>query len=251
MYPDSLYANARGSFERPVPPPVSGPSDSPTSSITINCEWLPYIRGALQQLLLQSTWQDVFPGLDLTQQRVFDLIDLFQECSTPLPPFICPFDFTTSGDGLPFEEVAYGDLVGPWASFVTTVGFSSVSSLEPGGDDYWQNVSISWPLGMTVSIAIVECALAGKISGDNWSDDYHVATSGIDLYLAGSLITSHRVVSSTIPDGDSTFSHDFGGVNCDEIRLQFLAGVSEFSPAAGQVIIAGVIASGHASSTPC
>lgn len=98
MYPDQEFAQARGSFLRPVPAPLVAPDASPTKTVSVNCQWLPYVRGALMQLLLQATWQVGDPGaLLLAQERAFALINLFSECEGG-PGFACPFDFTAGAD---------------------------------------------------------------------------------------------------------------------------------------------------------
>lgn len=100
MFTDARYAPSVGSFRRPVPLITDEPDATPTVSVSIACSWLPYIRGSLQQLLLEATWATDDPAaLLIQQQRVFKLIDLFQECSTTVLPFACPFDFSTGGNG--------------------------------------------------------------------------------------------------------------------------------------------------------
>jgi hypothetical protein len=62
-----------------VQPPDSEPDDGPLSSISINCDWLPLIRGALTQLLMQSTWKTDIVSFETTQKRVMRLINMFAE----------------------------------------------------------------------------------------------------------------------------------------------------------------------------
>jgi len=77
MWPDEPYALGRGSFLRPVPPPLGEVDASPTKTVAVACEWLPYIRGSLMQLLLQASWDTNDPAqLLLAQERAFQLIDL-------------------------------------------------------------------------------------------------------------------------------------------------------------------------------
>jgi len=100
VFPDSAYAEATGTFKRPVLPPGVDPNASPTKTVSISCTWLPYIRGALQQLLLQSTWDAADEAdLILTQDRAMTLISMLTECSSVELPFACPFDFSTGQDG--------------------------------------------------------------------------------------------------------------------------------------------------------
>ena len=82
MYPPSPFAVPIGSFNQPVALPTTDPNQGPLFYIGINCEWMPYVAGALSQLLLQTTWDtsDV-DALQLVQNRAQLLISLFN-CST-------------------------------------------------------------------------------------------------------------------------------------------------------------------------
>lgn len=91
------YASPAGSFVRPVLPPVVDPDASPTRSITVSCAWLPFIRGALSQLILQSTWQGTPDQVRQAQDRAMTLISLFTECSTVEFPFACDTDLELHG----------------------------------------------------------------------------------------------------------------------------------------------------------
>lgn len=77
MFPNSPYAHPVGSFRVPVDPPTTEPDGSPLVTVRINSSWLPYIRGALQQLLLQSTWNADETALELVQERVYRLFRAF------------------------------------------------------------------------------------------------------------------------------------------------------------------------------
>lgn len=84
MFPDSDFAVPVGSFIAPVPRPLSDPDAGELVYIGVNCEWIPYIAGALQQLLLQSTWQyDTTDELNQVQGRAFNLISLFNCATAP------------------------------------------------------------------------------------------------------------------------------------------------------------------------
>lgn len=74
MYPPSPYAYPIGSFQAPVVPPAVPVNQAPFLYIPVNCEWFPYIAGALQQLLLQTTWDCDPETLVKVQGWVFDLI---------------------------------------------------------------------------------------------------------------------------------------------------------------------------------
>lgn len=106
MWPDSPFASPRGSFQRPVLPPGAAPDVAPTKTVTVACAWLPFIRGALQQLLLEATWQPTTtPGLLQVQEWVFQLIDIFDECPTGDLPLACNYGFAESDGG--FNNVTF------------------------------------------------------------------------------------------------------------------------------------------------
>jgi hypothetical protein len=251
VYPDSAYASGRGSFLRPVPQPVSGPSDSPTQSVAINCDWLPYIRGALQQLLLQATWQPGLPGLDITQGRAFNLIDLFQECSSPEPPFICTYAFALSSDGSPWTPRPEGPLIPPLSHFQPGVGWESVSALNPGGPLNWQIVSIGYALPSAGSVNIVEVGYTGLALGGGSPAQFAGDCCAIQLFLSGSLVSIYCVGANDLIGPDGILTYDFGGVAADDIWVSMVVGFDFPSPAAGYVALSGLAISGHATTSPC
>lgn len=56
------------------------PDESPTVCLQVNREWIPYILGALKQLVLQTTWDTSDPdALNLVQARAMTLIAMFQQ----------------------------------------------------------------------------------------------------------------------------------------------------------------------------
>jgi hypothetical protein len=84
MYPNSPYATPVGSFQVPVVPPGVDPQEGDLVYVGLNCAWLPYIAGALSQLLLQSTWKvSTESELDLVQMQANTLIGLFNCFTLP------------------------------------------------------------------------------------------------------------------------------------------------------------------------
>lgn len=88
MFPNSVFNHPVGSFQSPVRPPTHDPNTEPAATVRISCEWLLYIRGALTQLLLESTWDTDAAGVDLVQQRVFNLLSMLSgtapgDCGNP------------------------------------------------------------------------------------------------------------------------------------------------------------------------
>lgn len=78
VFNDSIFATPRPSFERPVPLVLVDPWDAPLIYLKLNVQWMPYVLGALRQLVLQSTWDTTDPAaLDLVQARAMSLINLF------------------------------------------------------------------------------------------------------------------------------------------------------------------------------
>ena len=56
MFPYSFVAVPTSSFNKPVPIPTTEPNEGSQVTVQFSAAWLPYVLGALQQLLLQTTW---------------------------------------------------------------------------------------------------------------------------------------------------------------------------------------------------
>jgi hypothetical protein len=87
--PPGFFPHAVGSFQNPVVPPVV-PPDNPTDQICVQFSraWLPYVLGALSQLILQSTWQgddSTVEGAQINAMLLRYLFSLADIC-----PFVCP-----------------------------------------------------------------------------------------------------------------------------------------------------------------
>lgn len=109
MRPDTGPFLALSPFRFPVPLPIQDPDAAPTTTITISCSWLPYIRGALLALLMQYTWpQGDDAAVYLAQQRANTLIAMFTECAAPLFPVSCFYDYTISTAGWALDPSSFG-----------------------------------------------------------------------------------------------------------------------------------------------
>lgn len=88
MYPDSPFAHPTGSFHTPQPIPANDPDKGKLVQVCFHPDWLPYILGSLEQLLLQTTWDAATPDdLRAAQMRANQLIYLFQlarPCNEPI-----------------------------------------------------------------------------------------------------------------------------------------------------------------------
>lgn len=96
MYPPSPFAVPIGSFQTPVQPPSTDPSEGPLFYIPVNCDWMPYVAGALQQLLLQTTWAGTPDEIALAQNRAFNIIAQFNCMTAKQLNQLCP---DTPGEG--------------------------------------------------------------------------------------------------------------------------------------------------------
>jgi len=86
MYPDSPFAIPVGSFRVPVKPPGVDP-DQNLIGIAVSKDWLPYIIGALKQLLLETTWITSSPEeLNTVQGQAFNLIYMIGQGELNSPP---------------------------------------------------------------------------------------------------------------------------------------------------------------------
>lgn len=220
MWPDSPFARGRGSFLRPVPTPVHGVDVAPFLSVSVPCEWLPYIRGALQQLLLQATWDTSDPDvLRFLQGNAFNLIDLFQECGSP-PPFSCPYDAQAlGGDDGGYVQVVEGSPpwsgnVGSWEPLGGWVGTCADRSTDGA---HMCGVDIHKVFGAPVSIDQIE--MVYNLRKGTWNVDAG-DVNGILLYLGGVLVAHNYVEADTDPDGSfKTIGLAGGPFSVDEIRV--------------------------------
>jgi len=123
MYPNSVFNHAVGAFNDPMVPPTTEPGQEPTATVRVSCEWLPFIRGALSQLLLQSTWKTDEAGLQSIQERVWTLIALFKDETCEMCDCITfvggyPAKFVPDGHGggsfVPIDPRTDGTVAPPW-----------------------------------------------------------------------------------------------------------------------------------------
>jgi hypothetical protein len=82
MWPDSDFPRPVSSFEQPVPLVGVDPDAEPAVSVSFNAKWLPYVVGALKQLVLQSTWRTDDPEKwGLEQFRAMTLLSIFSRAT--------------------------------------------------------------------------------------------------------------------------------------------------------------------------
>lgn len=241
MFPDEEYAPPKGSFNTPVPTPQGDPTAAPTKSFTIACEWLPYIRGALQQLLLQATWKVGNPAqLALVQARAATLISLFTECAAAIN-IACGYGFPPL-DQEGWTVVQRGSLTPPGGSYSLLGGFDSTSSFESGGNDWWDSVTIERQFSNAFDVYDVSFTYDLTL-GSDYHGDLASNPSGIILWNGGSVVASDlSSAAGYAPGADINHSHDFGGVSADRIWITMLAGVNQFNTPTGtaSVTSAGV-----------
>jgi hypothetical protein len=136
VWPPSIFAVPVPSFVSPVLPPGVEPGASPFVTVCINELWLPYVRGALTQLLLQSTWGDpVQVNNETAQKQAAELIARFQsgQCGDlTLPDWKLGWSTSPSG---PFEtgdpyEFANGQHIDgtPFRVYGWQVNFSDINT---------------------------------------------------------------------------------------------------------------------------
>lgn len=82
MWPDSEFAKPVSSFQRPVPLVLVNPDSEPYLYFRFNKAWLPYVLGALKQLMLQTTWDTNNPDtLNLQQMQAGQILYEFSIAS--------------------------------------------------------------------------------------------------------------------------------------------------------------------------
>ena len=104
MFPDSPYAHPVGSFQRPVPVPGVDPDSGQQIAVIFSAAWLPYVVGALKQLVLQSTWIAEGGALDTVQGQAMTLLYLFSIAQS-----VPSTQYVSLGADMPFfREVCEG-----------------------------------------------------------------------------------------------------------------------------------------------
>src|SRR5919108_180686 len=214
MWPDQLYASSRGSFFKPVKPPSADPDVAPLLTVSVACEWLPYIRGSLYQLLLQATWDTDQAGLELVQSRVFNLIDLFVECAAADLPFSCPYDFTVSDGGFVLADQGPGYTPTTEGIYVPGTGWQSAAQTWPDSSTHY-NVDIvkSFSISATVNSVSVDF---------DWSPgDVPAGFYGIRVWarLGGTVQAFGGVIGSSLAVGANHFTLAVGAA-CDSVEVE-------------------------------
>lgn len=214
MWADSDYAPSRGSFLRPVAPPVVDPTTAPTITITISCAWLPFIRGALQQLLLQATWQGDAPTLLEAQQRAFNLIDLFQECATVDFPFACSYEIEVDGAGWECQVRPPSSTPSCASVLVPGSGFVNVDVTDTGTPGRTYGIA-ECELSFTPTL-LTEVVMGYDLIKGNFDVDDGNQTL-IVIRLAGVNVAVQSVHSAADPDGSGKAFGWVGSLMADNV----------------------------------
>jgi hypothetical protein len=125
MFRINPYRRSVTPYLVPIVLPPCDPDFQPVS-VSISCQWLSYIVGALSILKEQATWDTTDPDLMLEAiQRANNLIEIFSAaiddsaCAALLVPIACDFHFD-SGDGGWVIDPSFG-----FGTYVSGVGFES------------------------------------------------------------------------------------------------------------------------------
>jgi hypothetical protein len=217
LFPDSPYAEATGTFKRPVLPPTVDPDASPNRTFTIACEWLPYIRGSLQQLLLQSTWKvDNEAQLILAQARAQTLISMFTECSEVRLPFACPYDFRF--ETVPsFDKIDETPYVPPYVGTqIFTQGWGDSSAYYAAGNTTLNGIAIqkTFSSAFTCSDIVVK---GGYLRGTFSSPYYSLTVAAVH---SGSLVALLQFSDTDLPNGNFDFDLVVGDQLVDQVVVE-------------------------------
>jgi len=242
VWPDEPYAPARGSFLRPVPLPAVDPDASPTCTVAINKQWIPFIIGALQQLVLQATWKTDDPAaLLLVQQRAMTLINLFN-CGSGELPFICVADFAVSAN--PFATWSIDSGCGEWDASFGYLG----ALCGPFSGHYFFAAQIIVVLDNPITLTGVEMTYTLAQGEYTTSGDF------LQVYILDG--THHTVLASIrqdhLVDGDDlhlTFAGSVAGVD----TLEFVVQSSERTSPTGDdgACVIGLVSISGSGLDPC
>lgn len=230
MEPDWPNPYPKPSFQFPLPLPVADPDAAPFQSFTINCYWLPFIRGAILALAQQATWRTDDPSaLLLAQQRAMSLAALFTECSGVDLPFACPFDFSAGANGWSAKHEWTGwtpDFIGQYNS----LGYFENTANQLGGN-FQDGVDIHTPLAALSNISSVRVQFEwafGSHAGPLTDPAFRVWT-----VVMGTFSEIGRKSYNDLLAGTGTYDFTFPTTfSADEIQLQVeCADGAGFSPA--------------------
>jgi len=263
MQPENQYPVSLAMYPEKVLPPTVPPIDiSNPATFDISCEWYPYIVGALKCLRQAGTWLTVDNANTI---QVLDYVDtllehmtsvILESCSAIYPPYACGYNFVTGGaSGWDVMARNVGDLAHPYADTPTIFRpFAGRSCYETGGNDYWRFIAIQQVASTPYEIdrVTVEYSI---VLGDNFNGDFLAnANTTIQAWNAGVFVALFTLPQVDLTTGDNQFfTWNTGGIVADEIDVTILAGVSQNSPAAGDVVIQAIEVSGNLSSgaPPC
>lgn len=109
----------KGSFNQKITPPDTDPDDGEQVTVCFSYTWLPYVLGALDQLLLPYQWEGDTAAVQLTQDRANLLKQMFSTPTCPADMVDTPFwdDSEDVGDEAEIDEQTwYGEVTNPAAA---------------------------------------------------------------------------------------------------------------------------------------
>lgn len=87
MWDTKPWTAPRTSFPRPIAAPVSGPCDPPLVCLQINASYIPYIAGAMSQLVQRTTWtaatEDDLQQILANMTQAIEIVGTAVQCSQP------------------------------------------------------------------------------------------------------------------------------------------------------------------------
>lgn len=139
VYPPGGFPTPVGSFTQPVIPPGVDPTSGDLVYIGVNCAWIPYIAGALTQLLLESTWEvNTEEEFVIVQGQAISLIQLMNCRRLPTLSDLCGL-MGQDGDCdmgccLRFQDGKLQMLsCGEWVDVPGQSGSAPIQPAQPGG----------------------------------------------------------------------------------------------------------------------
>ncbi len=146
MWPNTQFPTPRPSFKQPVEIVGVEPDEGELATVYFSVAWLPYVLGALNQLLLQATWKsDDIDVINTEQLRALRLIELFaiwqdlKEYGTP---------FWDEGNGDEADDTQPADTQ-PWYGHVTDPN-------APAGELDFVESALLWTITALVAVATFE-----------------------------------------------------------------------------------------------
>ncbi len=244
------FAATLTEYPKKIPLPGVEPTFEPIS-VSIACQWIPYVTGAMKALLQEAAWDTDDPtALSQVLGQVQNLIDIIatadQGCAANGVPFACPGDATISTTPYGTWTITFAGSYVPGSGYQTTdvtYGSNFIRGIGIG-------ISLSSPVaitGITIGYDLLPGPHIGLPSSTivehivDVTNSVVVDTATFDTLSAGAGQSRHKSMSGALCDHlDIELDADYNSVS-----LALLGGTATIT----SIAIQGITPTG--ATAPC